>query len=151
MTQPAGWYADPSGLPARRWWDGRQWTDHIQPGGDPTPPPNGYFPPVPPTGPAAPGPHTVTTGDPSLHAARPAASQHGGPPPPLPFTLAPPAASYTMQPVDAVSAPPGFPTPLPAAAPVPDESATWLKVAGPIVLALVAALVLVLTGLVLLN
>ena len=26
---PAGWYADPSGSPAVRWWDGTQWTDHV--------------------------------------------------------------------------------------------------------------------------
>lgn len=28
---PAGWYADPSGQPAQRWWDGAQWTEHTQP------------------------------------------------------------------------------------------------------------------------
>lgn len=28
---PAGWYRDPSGLPAQqRWWDGRGWTDHLR-------------------------------------------------------------------------------------------------------------------------
>jgi len=27
-TQP-GWYADPSGLPRQRWWDGAQWTEHL--------------------------------------------------------------------------------------------------------------------------
>ena len=25
---PAGWYADPSGEPGLRWWDGSQWTEH---------------------------------------------------------------------------------------------------------------------------
>jgi uncharacterized protein DUF2510 len=28
---PADWYADPSGLPDQRWWDGRQWTDLLRP------------------------------------------------------------------------------------------------------------------------
>ncbi len=27
---PPGWYPDPSGGPARRWWDGRTWTEHLQ-------------------------------------------------------------------------------------------------------------------------
>lgn len=28
---PVGWYADPGGEPAWRWWDGRQWTAHLHP------------------------------------------------------------------------------------------------------------------------
>ncbi|TFB55010.1 DUF2510 domain-containing protein [Cryobacterium tagatosivorans] len=24
-----GWYADPTGLPQKRWWDGEQWTEHL--------------------------------------------------------------------------------------------------------------------------
>ena len=28
-----GWYADPTGLPQQRWWDGEQWTEHLH---DPT-------------------------------------------------------------------------------------------------------------------
>lgn len=36
MTQiPAGWYpdpADPSGAYGQRYWDGRQWTEHVHPG-----------------------------------------------------------------------------------------------------------------------
>lgn len=27
---PPGWYADPSGAPVRRWWNGQQWTDSVQ-------------------------------------------------------------------------------------------------------------------------
>ena len=27
-AQP-GWYADPSGLPRQRWWDGAHWTEHL--------------------------------------------------------------------------------------------------------------------------
>jgi hypothetical protein len=27
---PAGWYADPSGGDGKRWWDGGQWTNHVQ-------------------------------------------------------------------------------------------------------------------------
>jgi hypothetical protein len=47
---PAGWYADPHGLPALRWWDGGEWTSHIQPGGAATPPP---MPPAIPLTPPA--------------------------------------------------------------------------------------------------
>ncbi|AJT62635.1 phospholipid scramblase-related protein [Streptomyces chattanoogensis] len=36
MTQaniPAGWYADPQGIPRQlRWWDGSRWTEHTHPG-----------------------------------------------------------------------------------------------------------------------
>lgn len=28
-TAIPGWYADPSGLPRQRWWDGTTWTDHL--------------------------------------------------------------------------------------------------------------------------
>jgi len=28
---PAGWYPDPAGSPQQRWWDGRQWSDSLQP------------------------------------------------------------------------------------------------------------------------
>ena len=27
---PAGWYADPQGMPVIRWWDGNTWTEHTQ-------------------------------------------------------------------------------------------------------------------------
>ncbi|MEA2350192.1 MAG: hypothetical protein QOG86_1133, partial [Thermoleophilaceae bacterium] len=27
-TQPAGWYADPSGQARLRYWDGSAWTEH---------------------------------------------------------------------------------------------------------------------------
>jgi hypothetical protein len=30
QATPAGWYADPAGSPQLRWWDGTQWTDHLQ-------------------------------------------------------------------------------------------------------------------------
>ncbi|BCJ46227.1 hypothetical protein GCM10010168_51760 [Actinoplanes ianthinogenes] len=66
-AQPAGWYADPSGLPATRWWDGQQWTDHLQPGPAVLPPTaglGGYFPAAAPSGPLVPGEHTVAPADP---------------------------------------------------------------------------------------
>ncbi|GAA4973022.1 DUF2510 domain-containing protein [Actinoplanes utahensis] len=163
MTQPAGWYADPSGLPAQRWWDGRQWTDHIQPGGTPTPPPNGYFPPIPPSGPAAPGPHTVVPdNNPPLYV-----TQHAGPPVARPFTLTSPSPGAptgpsTMHPVDAVPGRLGFTTP-PRPAPdtpgAPDasdasdasrKSVIW-RAAGPVALAVIAALILALTAFLLLR
>ncbi|GIE75437.1 hypothetical protein Aph02nite_13870 [Actinoplanes philippinensis] len=159
MTQPAGWYADPSGLPARRWWDGAQWTDHVQPGGAPMPPPNGYFPPVPPSGPAAPGAHTVAPDNPEqtpLYAAQPAGFQHGGlptvsesrpaAPPPHPEV---PAAPYTMPPVDAVAAQLGFAPATPA--PSPPAPAGWRRFAGPVALAVIAAIVLALVAFILLG
>jgi hypothetical protein len=30
-TAPAGWYADPLGVAAHRFWSGRAWTDHTAP------------------------------------------------------------------------------------------------------------------------
>jgi len=30
-TTPPGWYADPSGAPQQRWWDGMQWNEATQP------------------------------------------------------------------------------------------------------------------------
>ncbi|MEU4625964.1 DUF2510 domain-containing protein [Actinoplanes sp. NPDC023801] len=161
MTQSAGWYADPSGLPAQRWWDGRQWTDHVQPGGSPMPPPNGYFPPVPPSGPAAPGPHTVPPDDPEqvpLYATQPAArSQHSGPhalpenrPAAPPAHPEAPAVAYSMPPVDAVARQPDHSI---AVAPASggEEVAGWRRVAGPVALALIAALVLALVAIILIG
>jgi hypothetical protein len=29
VATPPGWYADPHGLAALRWWDGHGWTDHV--------------------------------------------------------------------------------------------------------------------------
>jgi len=38
-TTPAGWYNDPAGSGGKRWWDGVQWTAHMQAAAPPTPPP----------------------------------------------------------------------------------------------------------------
>lgn len=32
MFQAPGWYRDPGGSTAQRWWSGIAWTDHVQPG-----------------------------------------------------------------------------------------------------------------------
>ena len=32
---PPGWYNDPGGEPALRWWDGNQWTQHTRPAWEP--------------------------------------------------------------------------------------------------------------------
>ena len=39
---PPGWHPDPSGRHWWRWWDGRDWTDHVADGGAP------YMDPLPP-------------------------------------------------------------------------------------------------------
>lgn len=36
-TPPAGWYPDPSEPSVVRWWDGTQWTHHVQPAPQPEP------------------------------------------------------------------------------------------------------------------
>ncbi|WP_432003873.1 phospholipid scramblase-related protein [Streptomyces sioyaensis] len=48
---PAGWYADPQGIPHQlRWWDGSQWTEHTHPGQQPAAPAQNQ-PPQPGPGP----------------------------------------------------------------------------------------------------
>ena len=27
---PSGWYPDPAGSPMVRWWNGREWTEHLE-------------------------------------------------------------------------------------------------------------------------
>ncbi len=40
---PPGWYADPGGADAQRWWDGSGWTEHVHRAAD-DPPPGGPVP-----------------------------------------------------------------------------------------------------------
>ena len=57
MTQQAGWYPDPWGQAAQRWWDGQQWTSHVS---GPTAPGAVAPPAAPTTGAGAPqGPWTA--------------------------------------------------------------------------------------------
>lgn len=39
-TTPANWYPDPGNPAFVRWYDGAQWTSHVQPANTPPPPPN---------------------------------------------------------------------------------------------------------------
>lgn len=41
QTTPANWYPDPGNPGYIRWWDGSQWTAHVQPSTPPTPPVGG--------------------------------------------------------------------------------------------------------------
>lgn len=43
MAKKAGWYPDPWGGQDKRWWDGTQWTEHVQ-GESPLPAPMGASP-----------------------------------------------------------------------------------------------------------
>ncbi|WP_254924359.1 MULTISPECIES: DUF2510 domain-containing protein [unclassified Rhodococcus (in: high G+C Gram-positive bacteria)] len=38
VTTPPGWYGDPGNPGFVRWFDGSQWTQHVQPSVPPTPP-----------------------------------------------------------------------------------------------------------------
>jgi len=53
---PAGWYPDPAGGGGQRWWDGTQWSEHVQPPAAPAAPaePAAAVAPVEPVAPAAP-------------------------------------------------------------------------------------------------
>lgn len=58
MSQPAaGWYADPAGGPAQRYWDGTAWTEHLAPA--PASPTPGYPAGYPGGALAVPGPGMV--------------------------------------------------------------------------------------------
>ena len=114
---PAGWYADPSGLPALRWWDGREWTSHVQPGAPATPPTTisaGWRggPATKPVGEPTPGPHT--TADFYAPTAPSAAPAEGAALPAAPAYS--PSTSFLAQPVDSVSEQLGYtsPAPIPA-------------------------------------
>ncbi|MEU4420245.1 DUF2510 domain-containing protein [Actinoplanes sp. NPDC024001] len=115
---PAGWYADPSGLPALRWWDGREWTSHLQPGGAAMPPTTvsagwrgGLA--TKPTGAPVPGPHTNEQSPGEIfapHSAEITAPSITTPAAPLPAS--PGYAPFLTQPVDSVSEQLGYATPV---------------------------------------
>jgi hypothetical protein len=90
-----GWYSDPNGMPANRWWDGNGWTEHLQPTGTqagqpvaqyaapapsypdqyvaPQPSVAQYTPPVPQAQPLAPTPQYAAPGFPAASPAAPLA------------------------------------------------------------------------------
>ncbi|MEV6302831.1 DUF2510 domain-containing protein [Actinoplanes sp. NPDC051861] len=112
---PAGWYADPSGLPALRWWDGREWTSHVQPGAPAVPPTTisaGWRggPATKPVGDPSPGPHTpvLPTDDMYAPTAPPAAVAEGAAQPAYS-----PSTAFLTQPVDSVSEQLGYASPAP--------------------------------------
>ncbi|BBH68785.1 hypothetical protein ACTI_54700 [Actinoplanes sp. OR16] len=122
---PAGWYADPHGLPALRWWDGREWTAHIQPGATATVPgvpaatATGSPFPHDPTGPPVPGAHTAEA--PGVLA--PSTAELTAPSITAPSGMAQqPFSGYSMQPVDAVSPQLGYTTPATPHGPRPAAS-----------------------------
>ncbi|WP_433831614.1 DUF2510 domain-containing protein [Actinoplanes sp. CA-015351] len=126
---PAGWYSDPHGLPALRWWDGQEWTSHIQPGASATPP---VTPAAAPSGTPVPGTHTIgPEGGPVPDGAGMSGLELTGwgpgdrrapsitaPSVAAPQAFAPPGG-YAMQPVDAVSAQLGYTTPATPQGPPP--------------------------------
>ena len=54
MVQQAGWYPDPWGQAARRWWDGQQWTSNVD--GAASPGATAQVPQAPPAAPATQAP-----------------------------------------------------------------------------------------------
>jgi Domain of unknown function (DUF4352)/Protein of unknown function (DUF2510) len=72
---PAGWYSDPDGSGAQRYWDGVQWTEHRRPAAAAPPPPGAGKHAAPPTEPVAPATDTDAVAGPqsppSLHAVPP--------------------------------------------------------------------------------
>jgi hypothetical protein len=114
---PAGWYADPSGLPALRWWDGQDWTSHVQPGASGAPPTTisaGWRggPATKPSGSPLPGAHTVEAPTDLLAPTAPAAPSSAA----LSATQAShsgyaQSTAFLAQPVDSVSEQLGFTTP----------------------------------------
>lgn len=132
---PAGWYADPSGLPALRWWDGQEWTSHVQPGAVGAPPTTisaGWRggPATKPVGEPLPGAHTVESPTDLFAPTVPAAAEQGAAQPTGPG----PAPSTTLtQPVDAVSQQLGYASPAPITpAPAAEPSARRAVLVGAI-------------------
>jgi hypothetical protein len=67
---PPGWYADPAGGPAQRWWDGYAWTEATVLPAQPPPPPLPPTPPVAATGgPGQPGYESGGYGAPPISSA----------------------------------------------------------------------------------
>jgi len=52
-SPPAGWYPDPSGAPAQRYWDGNSWSGHVTPTGP------SYAPQYPPSAPRSRAPWLI--------------------------------------------------------------------------------------------
>lgn len=73
MTVPAGWYPDPLGEAAQRWWDGSVWTEHVNPPVAATPPAATPQPRRPPPSRRAAGPGSAVPTRPSWDLAEPVA------------------------------------------------------------------------------
>jgi hypothetical protein len=123
---PAGWYADPSGLPALRWWDGQEWTPHVQPGAAGVPPTAisaGWRggPATKPAGDPEPGPHTVASPTDQFAPTVPSSAAHGAPLPAA--TGYSQGTAFMTQPVDSVSEQLGYASPAPVT-PAPASDST---------------------------
>ncbi|ALJ21332.1 DUF2510 domain-containing protein [Microbacterium sp. No. 7] len=86
MSTPAGWYDDGHGT--QRWWDGTQWTEHVQPAAAPTPPAPAAPTPAEPVAPAASTPPYAAAATPPYAATAPYAPSYQTAPA---YAAAPPA------------------------------------------------------------
>jgi hypothetical protein len=104
---PAGWYPDPDGSGAQRYWDGSAWTQHLSPDAPPTPEPS--EPPAAAEFPVSEQPTLVVPTRPASSEERVGA--HRAPEPESEFEPEP--SAQPTAPVSQLTPPPGQPGPPP--------------------------------------